>query len=133
MALLMIGNHAVAGAGTPILMQFLVASLAVPFILTAAILGHFLGVATLHIGIPDWTIVARCAVVAVTASFAHWLIFMATTRASAADIAPMTYVQLLMALALGILVFGDWPDMTSLAGSAIIIASGLLLWRKSRA
>jgi len=92
-----------------------------------------LGVATLHIGIPDWTIVARCAVVAVTASFAHWLIFMATTRASAADIAPMTYVQLLMALALGILVFGDWPDMTSLAGSAIIIASGLLLWRKSRA
>jgi drug/metabolite transporter (DMT)-like permease len=45
----------------------------------------------------------------------------------------MTYVQLLMALALGILVFGDWPDMTSLAGSAIIIASGLLLWRKSRA
>jgi drug/metabolite transporter (DMT)-like permease len=133
MALLMIGNRAVAGAGTPILMQFLVASLAVPFILTAAILGHFSGFPTLHIGMPDWTIVARCAVVAVTASFAHWLIFMATTRASAADIAPMTYVQLLMALALGILVFGDWPDMTSLAGSAIIIASGLLLWRKSRA
>jgi drug/metabolite transporter (DMT)-like permease len=129
----MIGNRAVAGAGTPILMQFLVASLAVPFILTAAILGHVSGVPTLHIGMPDWTIVARCAVVAVTASFAHWLIFMATTRASAADIAPMTYVQLLMALALGILVFGDWPDMTSLAGSAIIIASGLLLWRKSRA
>ncbi|MEY3877968.1 MAG: hypothetical protein RLZZ191_1651, partial [Pseudomonadota bacterium] len=74
MALLMIGNRAVAGAGTPILMQFLVASLAVPFILTAAILGHFSGVPTFHIGMPDWTIVARCAVVAVSASFAHWLI-----------------------------------------------------------
>jgi len=133
MALLMIGNRAVAGAGSPILMQFLVASLAVPFIFTAAVLGHFSGVQALHIGIPDWTIVARCAVVAVTASFAHWLIFMATTRASAADIAPMTYVQLLTALVLGIFIFGDWPDMTSLAGSAIIIASGLLLWRKSRA
>jgi drug/metabolite transporter (DMT)-like permease len=132
MALLMIGNRAVAGAGSPILMQFLVASLAVPFIFTAAVLGHFSGVQALHIGIPDWTIVARCAVVAVTASFAHWLIFMATTRASAADIAPMTYVQLLTALVLGIFIFGDWPDMTSLAGSAIIIASGLLLWRKSR-
>lgn len=132
MALLMIGNRAVAGAGTPILMQFLVASLAVPFILTAAIAGHFSGVQALHIGMPDWTIVARCAVVAVTASFAHWLIFMGTTRASAADIAPMTYVQLLVALMLGILVFGDWPDLTSLAGSAIIIASGLLLLRKSR-
>ncbi len=133
MALLMIGNRAVAGAGSPILMQFLVASLAVPFIFTAAVLGHFSGVQALHIGIPDWTIVARCAVVAVTASFAHWLIFMATTRASAADIAPMTYVQLLTALVLGIFIFGDWPDMTSLAGSAIIIVSGLLLWRKSRA
>lgn len=132
MALLMIGNRVVSGAGTPILMQFLVASLAVPFILTAAIVGHFSGVQALHIGMPDWTIVARCAVVAVTASFAHWLIFMGTTRASAADIAPMTYVQLLVALMLGILVFGDWPDLTSLAGSVVIIASGLLLLRKSR-
>jgi drug/metabolite transporter (DMT)-like permease len=43
----------------------------------------------------------------------------------------MTYVQLLFALVLGILLFGDWPDMTSLVGSGIIIASGLLLWRKS--
>ena len=133
MALLMIGNRAVAGAGSAILMQFLVASLAVPFILTAAVLGHFSGVPTLHIGMPDWTIVARCAFVAVTASFAHWLIFMATTRASAADIAPMTYVQLLVALVLGILVFGDLPDIASLTGSGIIIASGVLLWRKSRA
>jgi drug/metabolite transporter (DMT)-like permease len=114
-------------------MQFLVASLAVPFILTAAVLGHFSGVPTLHIGMPDWTIVARCAFVAVTASFAHWLIFMATTRASAADIAPMTYVQLLVALVLGMLVFGDLPDIASLTGSGIIIASGVLLWRKSRA
>jgi drug/metabolite transporter (DMT)-like permease len=112
-------------------MQFLVASVAVPFILTAAILGHFSGFAALHIGVPDWTIVARCAVVAITATSAHWLIFMGTTRASAAEIAPMTYVQLLIALGLGILLFDDWPDLTSLAGSGIIIAAGMLLWRKS--
>ena len=131
MAFVMIGNRRVAGAGTPLLMQFLVASIAVPVILTAAILGHFSGIPALHVGIPDWTIVARCCVVAVTATSAHWLIFIGTTRASAAEIAPMTYVQLLFALVLGILLFGDWPDMTSLVGSGIIIASGLLLWRKS--
>jgi drug/metabolite transporter (DMT)-like permease len=68
----------------------------------------------------------------VTASFAHWLIFMGTMRASAGEIAPMTYVQLLIAMALGILVFGDWPDLTSLVGSAIIIATGLFLVRASR-
>ena len=131
MALVMIGNRAVAGAGSPLLMQFLVASVAMPFVFSAAFIGHFSGVEALHVGMPDWTIIARCTLVAVSASFAHWLIFMGTTRASAADIAPMTYVQLLIAIGLGILLFGDWPDLTSLAGAGIIIASGLILWRGS--
>jgi drug/metabolite transporter (DMT)-like permease len=132
MAFMIIGNRAVAGTGSPLLMQFLVASLAVPFILGAALIGHFSGVEALHVGVPDWTIIARCTLVAVTASFAHWLIYMATTRASAAEIAPMTYVQLLIAVGLGIILFGDWPDLTSLAGAGIIVASGLILWRGSR-
>ncbi len=132
MAFMIIGNRAVAGTGSPLLMQFLVASLAVPFILGAAFIGHFSGVEALHVGVPDWTIIARCTLVAVTASFAHWLIYMATTRASAAEIAPMTYVQLLIAVGLGIILFGDWPDLTSLAGAGIIVASGLILWRGSR-
>jgi len=132
MALVMIGNRKVAGAGTPLLMQFLVASVAAPVIITAAVAGHFSGIPALHVGVPDWTIVARCCVVAVTASFGQWLIFMGTMRASAAEIAPMSYVQLLIALVVGILAFGDWPDVTSLLGSGIIIASGLLLLRKSR-
>jgi len=132
MAFMIIGNRAVAGTGSPLLMQFLVASLAVPFIFCAAFIGHFSGVEALHVGVPDWTIIARCTLVAVTASFGHWLIYMATTRASAAEIAPMTYVQLLIAVGLGIILFGDLPDLTSLAGAGIIVASGLILWRGSR-
>jgi drug/metabolite transporter (DMT)-like permease len=133
MAFMMMGNRAVATSGSPLLMQFLVASIAVPFVVTAALVGHFSGVDALHIDMPDWTIVARCCIVAVSASFAHWLIFMGTTRASAAEIAPMTYVQLLIAMALGIAIFGDWPDLTSLAGSAIIIGAGLFLWHQKPA
>lgn len=132
MALVMIGNRAVAGTGSPLLMQFLVASVAVPFVMIAALIGHFSGIEALHVGVPDWTIIARCALVAVTASFAHWFIFMGTTRASAAEIAPMTYVQLLIAIGLGIILFGDWPDLTSLAGAGVIIVSGLILLRGSR-
>jgi drug/metabolite transporter (DMT)-like permease len=132
MALVIIGNRAVAGAGAPLLMQFLVASVAMPFVFSAAFIGHFSGVDALVVGMPDWTIIARCTLVAVTASVAHWLIFMGTTRASAAEIAPMTYVQLLIAIGLGIILFGDWPDLMSLAGAGIIIASGLILWRGSR-
>jgi drug/metabolite transporter (DMT)-like permease len=133
MALMMMGNRAVSTSGSPLLMQFLVASIAVPFVITAAAIGHLSGVEALHVSVPDWTIVARCALVAVTASFAHWLIFMGTTRASAAEIAPMTYVQLLIAMALGVAVFGDWPDLTSLAGSVIIIGAGLFLWHQKPA
>lgn len=132
MAFMMIGNRAVAGAGSPLLMQFLIAAIAVPFVVGAAIIGHFSGIEALGINVPDWTIVARIAVVAVTASFAHWLIFMATTRASAAEIAPMTYVQLLVAMTLGVMVFGDWPDPISLVGSGIIVAAGLYLWSEKR-
>ena len=133
MALMMMGNRAVAGAGSPLLMQFLVASIAVPFVVAAAVVGHFSGFTPLKVSLPDWTIIARCCVVAITASFAHWLIFMGTMRASAAEIAPMTYVQLLIAMALGIALFGDWPDLTSLLGSAIIIGAGLFLWHQKPA
>lgn len=133
MALVVIGNRAVAGAGSPLLMQFLMALFAVPFVIGAAVIGHFSGASALSVGIPDWSIVARICAVAVIATSAHWLIFMGTTRASAAEIAPMTYVQLLVAMTLGIAVFGDWPDLTSLVGSAIIVGSGLYLWHQKPA
>lgn len=129
MACLMIGNRAVAGKGSVLLMQFLIAAVAAVILLVAAAAGHFSNVPDLHITMPDWTVVAKCAVVAASASTAHWLIYLGTTKASAADIAPMTYVQLLIAMVLGIAIFGDWPDAVSLLGSAIIIGAGLFLWQ----
>jgi drug/metabolite transporter (DMT)-like permease len=45
----------------------------------------------------------------------------------------MTYGQLLMATALGLAFFGDKPDVTALAGAAVIIGAGLFLWWKGRA
>lgn len=129
MAFMMIGNRAVAGKGSALQMQFLLAVFAAPLLALAALTGHFSGFAALRISVPDWTIIAKILVVAVSASTAHWLIYLATTKASAADIAPMTYIQLLVAMALGIAIFGDWPDAMSLLGSAIIISAGLFLWR----
>ena len=129
MAGLMIGNRAVAGKGSALLMQFLIAVIAAPILTVAALAGHLSGVPSLHIPPPDWTIIAKICAVAISASTAHWLIYLGTTKASAADIAPMTYIQLLVAMVLGILVFGDWPDALSLFGSAIIIGAGLFLWR----
>ena len=132
MAAMMIGNRKVAGTGSVLLMQFLIAAVAAPFLLAAAIIGHFSGYEPLTVTMPDWSIIARCAIVALTASFSHWLIYLGTTKASAARVAPAVYVQILMALALGMIIFGDWPDALSLAGSAIIIGAGVYLWNSKR-
>ncbi|MFC4291662.1 DMT family transporter [Sphingorhabdus arenilitoris] len=132
MAGVMIGNRQVASAGSALQMQFLIAVIAAVFLIVAAIAGHFSGFEPLAVSWPDWTVVARCALVAVTASFSHSLVYMGTTKASAAQVAPMVYVQIVMAMALGILFFGNWPDITALGGAGIIIAAGIYLWRSKR-
>ena len=70
--------------------------------------------------------------IAVSGSSAHALIYLATSRAGAATVAPMTYFQLLMAGFYGWLLFGEYPDAAALAGAGIIIAAGLYLWRAGR-
>lgn len=132
MSLLVICNRAVAGAASPLAMQAYVAGAATPLLLAAALAGHFSGFPPLHVGVPDWSVGARCAVVAVTATSAHWLIFLGTTRAGAATIAPATYVQLLVATTLGWAVFGDAPDAIAMIGAAMIVGAGLYMWVVSR-
>ncbi|GAA4052775.1 DMT family transporter [Parerythrobacter jejuensis] len=132
MALLMIANRAAAGQGSVLSMQAYMAISAAAILAVAAFIGRASGIEILQFGWPDLSIVLRCAVVAVTASTAHWLVFMGTTRAGAASIAPMTYVQLLVASALGWWWFDDSPDLGTLAGAAIIIGAGLFLWQQGR-
>lgn len=47
-------------------------------------------------------------------------------------IAPFHYVQMIWGIVLGYLIFGDVPDLWTLAGAAIIIASGLYLLQYER-
>ena len=132
MSLLMLGNRAVAGTGSSLAMQFAVAAIALPVIAAATLVGHLSGAPRFHVGAVDWSVIARCAVVACTASTAHWLVFLGTERTGAARVAPMSYVQMLMALGLGWVLFGERPDWIALVGAAVIIAGGLLLWWTGR-
>ncbi|WP_374529580.1 DMT family transporter [Novosphingobium sp.] len=132
MSLLMIGNRFVAGRASGLAMQFYVALAATPVLIAATIVLHFAGIARFALSWPDWTVVARCAVVACSASCAHWLIYLGTTRAGAATIAPMTYVQMLIASIIGWAFFNSHPDLWTLTGAAVIIAAGLYLWHSGR-
>ena len=132
MSLLMIGNRKAAGRASPLAMQAWVALFAAPLLIGIAIAGHLAAGEGLRLGWPDWTVIARCAVVAASASTAHWLIFLGTTRVGAARIAPMTYVQLLVATAVGWLGFGHLPDLATIGGAGIIVGAGIALWQAER-
>lgn len=122
-------NRATAQDVSPVAAQFWAAAWAAPFQLIAVGLGVASGIGALQLTVPDWSVIARCALVAVTASTAHYLIFLGTMRASAATIAPASYVQIIIALLIGMTVFGDYPDAIAIGGTLLIILAGLMLWR----
>ena len=125
---MMVGNRAISGHTDPLASQFWMAAIAAPLLIAVALLGHASGIAHLALVWPPVTILLLCGAVAVTASTSHWLIYLATRDAGAGTVAPFTYIQLLVALALGAAIFGDRPDAVALAGSGVIIAAGLYLW-----
>ncbi len=131
-SLLIITNRASAGQGSGLSMQFFVAAGAAALLIVAALIGHASGIAMLHIGWPDWTVVARCLIVTGTGTIGHWMVYVGTTRAGASTIAPATYVQLLASTALGWLFFDNSPDLVTMAGAAVIISAGLLMWWDAR-
>ncbi len=132
MACLFILNRRAGGTAPIIVLQLLVALMALPVLFAIAAFGHFSGDPVQAIGWPSLKVMIGCLIIAITATCGHWCLFRATELASAATIAPMTYVQLLVALTAGALLFGDLPTWTMLAGAGLIICGGLWLWSAQR-
>lgn len=68
----------------------------------------------------------------VVSIFAAYTFSVATMRAGEVGfVAPFRYTSLIVALILGWVAFGEWPDALTLLGSAIVVATGLFtLWRE---
>ena len=62
----------------------------------------------------------------------HFLLILAHRHAPASVLAPFIYTQIVWATTLGYLVFADVPNHWTLAGAAIVIASGLYLLYRER-
>ena len=60
----------------------------------------------------------------------HYLLILGLERAPASVLSPFIYTQIVWSTALGIVVFGQYPDGFTIAGAAIVIASGLYAWRR---
>jgi drug/metabolite transporter (DMT)-like permease len=63
----------------------------------------------------------------------HYLLIIAHRLAPPALLAPFIYGQIVWVIILGYLVFGDVPNRWTLAGAAVVVASGLyILYREQR-
>ena len=70
---------------------------------------------------------------AVCGAAGHYLFIKAHFLAEATALAPFTYASLIFAAVNGALLFGDIPDILTLAGAATVVGSGLFVWyRESR-
>ncbi|NNK46087.1 MAG: DMT family transporter [Altererythrobacter sp.] len=130
-SLMIIANRASAGTGTALAMQTYMAVIAAPILIAATIVGELSAIEELSISWPQFDVVLRCAFVALTATTAHWLVYLGTMRAGASQVAPASYVQMLVATILGWWFFGDVPDAITLIGACIIIGAGIFLWHQS--
>lgn len=62
----------------------------------------------------------------------HYLLILAYRIAPASSVSPFLYFQILSMVALGYLMFGELPDLWTLVGSGVVIASGIYLVHRER-
>lgn len=81
---------------------------------------------------PTWQQWLALAWLGLLGGVGHFLLIRAFTAAPASMLAPFNYSGLLWATLLGWLLFGDLPDGWTLAGAAVIVASGLYILQRER-
>jgi drug/metabolite transporter (DMT)-like permease len=63
---------------------------------------------------------------------AYWSLTAAMRTGEIAAVAPFRYTRLIFAMLVGIVVFGERPDMATLVGSAIVVAAGVFTLARSK-
>lgn len=78
----------------------------------------------------DWL---GMAAVGLIAAIGHLLLITAHHMATAAQLAPYGYAEIVSAIFFGLVVFGDWPQPIVWLGIAVIVASGIVVtWSNAR-
>ena len=81
---------------------------------------------------PTWQQVAIGACIGIAATTGHWIVVLAFRYADASVLAPFSYSQLVWVTLLGFAMFSEVPDVWTIAGAAVIIASGLYTAHRER-
>lgn len=75
----------------------------------------------------QWLLLAALGLIAATC---HLLVVYAYRSASIGILAPFQYIEIIAATILGLVIFGDFPDSPTWLGIAIIVGSGIYVFRR---
>ena len=116
----------------PVTMQFTAGIFGGLTMTVALIAGTTAGVGILT---PVWPSLSHwllLALLGIIGTSAHMLVVMAFQRAPAGVLAPFQYLEIISATALGLLIFGDFPDAMTWLGITIIVGSGLYVFHREQ-
>ncbi|MGL4310207.1 MAG: DMT family transporter [Paracoccaceae bacterium] len=116
----------------PVAMQFHTAFWGAVMMVPALFLGESLGWEAIEFAPVAGRIWLWLAGVGLMATIAHMAITYALKYAPSATLAPLAYLEIVTAAALGYLVFGDFPAPLTWAGVGVIVASGLYVIHRER-
>jgi drug/metabolite transporter (DMT)-like permease len=126
-ALYMLLTRALSRHMHPVTMQMHTALAATLMCLPLLALGTALGENSLSLAPPQGVFWLWLFFVGLAATVSHMAMTYALKWAPSATLAPLHYLEIVSATLFGYLVFGDFPNLLTWVGIAIIIASGLYI------
>lgn len=81
---------------------------------------------------PDAAAWAMMIAIGLFGGIGHFAMIRAYEAAPAATVAPFAYTELIWAIAVGMVLFADYPDFWMLTGAAIVVASGLYVLHREQ-
>ncbi|MGL6209666.1 MAG: DMT family transporter [Paracoccaceae bacterium] len=128
----MLVTRAMAGDVHPVTMQLHTSVVGAAICVPVMVLADGSGIASLDPIMPqglDWVWLFS---VGFWAAISHMCMTLALKYAPSATLAPLQYLEIVTAVALGYAVFGDFPNAMTWAGIVVIVSSGLYIIHRER-
>ncbi len=131
-ALYLILTRRIAPHETPTTMQFHAGFFGFAVMSAGLAAGALFDIAALTPVWPEMREWILLAAVGLIATVGHQMVVHAFRRAEASILAPFQYLEIIAATLYGFILFGDFPDLTTWGGVAIIIGSGIYVFHRER-
>jgi len=116
----------------PATMQFYAGIFGFMIMTITLLIGEHMQINVLRVTWPNLAEFGLLLLLGLIATVCHLLVVKAFQRAPVSILAPFQYMEIISATALGLIVFGDFPDALTWLGVAIIVSSGMFVFYRER-